>query len=160
VFAAMAAEGFYVVEGISKPMTEIEAPKNVLEDVMRSMRRIHHQPFRFFLNRPQKWFFWISIGSIGGVGVFSLLFFAAPWPQPRWLWWETLMSLSVVMYYLSFMLSILSETVSRFWIVVSPERRLYAPAVTAFGQELSLVIGWLTPMSTSILSMRRTALLY
>jgi hypothetical protein len=136
----MATEGFEVVAGAIESMTEIEAPKNVLEDVMRSMRRIHRRPFKIFRNRLEKWFSWISIGSIGGVVVFSVLFSAVPWPQPQWPWWGTLAYLSMVMYYLSFMLAIFAGTVSSIRMIFSPERSMFAPVVTAFGEETSLVV--------------------
>jgi hypothetical protein len=118
-------------------MTEITMAKNVLEDVMRSMFR--SRPFKFFLNRPQKWFFWIMMAAGVGLVLFYLLFTMASWPQTQWLWWRMLTLLFVLMFYVSCILYISARIVSSRQLLFHPERAWIEPVVESFDEELGLV---------------------
>ena len=56
-------------ELVGEPVTEAAMPKNVVDDVMSSLRQLYRLPFRLFMNRPQKWAFWIMVTAFGGLCV-------------------------------------------------------------------------------------------
>jgi hypothetical protein len=118
-------------------MTEITMPKNVLEDVMRSMFR--SQRWKFFMSRPQKWFFWSAMAAIGGTCLFALLFSKASWPQTQWPWWGKLGLLSLLIVYVSFTLYIFAGAVWSLRLALHPERAWLGPAVESFDEELGLM---------------------
>jgi hypothetical protein len=120
------------------PMTEIVMAKNILDDVMSSLRHLYHRPFTFFLNRPQKWSFWIMVTAFGGLCFFALLFSKAPWPQPQWAWWGTLALLSALIAYGSLVVNSVASTVGSLRLVLPPERIL-EPVIAAFTGELALI---------------------
>jgi hypothetical protein len=82
-------------------MSEIAVPKNVIDDVMSSLRQLYHRPIIFFLNRAHKWSFWSTVTAFGGLGVFALLFSMASWPEVQWRWWARLALLLTLIAYVS-----------------------------------------------------------
>jgi hypothetical protein len=121
-------------------MAEIGVPKNVLEEVMGSMRRLHHRPFKFFLNRPQKVSSWIAAVAVVGVCLFVLLFSQVSWPEPQWPGWVTLAQLSAMVLYVSLMVATVAAAVPSFRDFISPDRSLLAPVVGAFDEERGLIV--------------------
>jgi hypothetical protein len=119
-------------------MTEITMPKNVVDDVMSSLRLLYHRPFTFFLNRPQKWSFWIMVAAFAGLCVFAFVFSQVPWPQPRWVWWARVALLCAAMTYIGMMADCVALIVGSLRLVLPPEKIL-APLIAAFTGELALI---------------------
>jgi hypothetical protein len=123
---------------IGEPVTETAMPKNVINDVLSSLRQLYHQPSTFFLNRPQKWSFLSMVTAFGGLCVFALLFSQAPWPQPQWVWWARIALLCALIAYGSLLVNYVASMVGSLRRILPPDRIL-EPVISAFTGELALI---------------------
>jgi hypothetical protein len=119
-------------------MAEIVMLKNVLDDVLSSLRQVYHRPFTLFLNRPQKYSFWGMIAAFVCLCLFALLFSKVRWPEPQWAWWSTLALLSALMCYASMAVNMVASAVGSLRLVLPPER-IVEPIIAAFTAELALI---------------------
>jgi hypothetical protein len=119
-------------------MTKIVMVKNVLDDVMGSLRHLYRRPFTIFLNRPQKWAFWTAIIAFCGLCLFVLLFSKVSWPQPRWTWWLNLGLISALIMYAALAADSLAFMVGSLRLVFPPDK-IVAPVIAAFPEEVALV---------------------
>jgi hypothetical protein len=117
-------------------MTETAMPKNVLDDVMESMRSLYHPPFTFFINRLHKWSFWIATTAFAGSSVFAFVFSQVAWPQPRWMWWARLALLCAAIAYGSAFANCVAGIVGSLRTVLPPEK-IVEPTISAFTDELA-----------------------
>ena len=105
---------------------------------MSSLRYLYHRPFTFFMNRPQRWSFWGIVTFFVLLCGFGLLFSQAPWPQPRWPWWENLALLSALIVYAGVVVHSVASTVGSLRQILPPEK-IVEPAIAAFHGELALI---------------------
>jgi hypothetical protein len=119
-------------------MAEMTMPKNILDDVMR--RWPLSSPARTSQYRWLKIVFFTAITPSLAAAVSILLFLFAPWSQPQWPWWRSVVLLGVIA----------GEVITILWYIVGMtvfvvrtlfhyERDLLQPVINSFNAERNLI---------------------